>query len=111
MGFELKAGENILADVGANLFRGIEGVGGRMKITDMRILFEAHPFNIQRMPVEIPVDQISLIRKIKTLGVIPNGILIQTKSGIKYKFVVWRREKLIKTVEELLKKNSQKKGG
>lgn len=105
MSFELKPGEKILVDAGANLFRGIEGVGGRMKITDMRILFEAHPFNIQRMPAEIPIDQIRLIRKRNTLGIIPNGILIQTKTGVKYKFVVWGRERLIKIVENLLKNN------
>jgi hypothetical protein len=37
--------EEILADVGANLFRGIEAVGGRLEITNRRILFEPHFFN------------------------------------------------------------------
>lgn len=31
------AREEILADVGANLFRGIESVGGRMKVTNRRV--------------------------------------------------------------------------
>ncbi len=76
MVFELKEGEKILADVGVNLFRGIEAVGGRMKITNRRILFEAHAINLQKMPAEIPLDQIAEIRERNTLGIVPNGILI-----------------------------------
>lgn len=36
-GFQLRPGERVLAEVGANLFRGIEAVGGRMRVTDQRL--------------------------------------------------------------------------
>lgn len=102
--FELREGEELLADIAANLFRGIEAVGGRMKITNQRILFEAHAINLQKMPAEIPLGQISEVRKRNTLGIVPNGILIRLKSGIEYKFVVWGRERLINLIQTHLPK-------
>jgi hypothetical protein len=97
--FELKENETILEDVAANLYRGIEGVGGRMKITDRRVIFEPHAFNLQTQAAEIPLEQISEIRKYNNLGFIPNGILFKLKSGIQYKFVVWGREHLITLIK------------
>lgn len=104
MAFELKEGEELLADVAANLFRGIESVGGRMKITNQRVLFEPHTVNIQKQPAEILLEQVAEVRKRNTLGVVPNGILIRTKSGIEYKFVVWGRERLINLIQGHLPK-------
>jgi len=92
--------EQILADVGANMFRGIEAVGGRMKITDRRILFEPHSFNLQPQPADIPLDQVAEVRKRNTLFVVPNGILVRLKSGVQYKFVVWGRGRLIALIRQ-----------
>jgi hypothetical protein len=96
-------GEQILADVAANLFRGSEGVGGRLKITNRRILFEAHEINFQKQPAEILISDIAEATARNTLGIIPNGLLIRTKEGDEYKFVVWGRGRLIELV------NSQRK--
>lgn len=96
-----KESETLEADVAANFFRGMEAVGGRMKITSRRILFEAHIFNIQREPAEILLEDISEIRKISTLGIVPNGLLIRTKTGIEYRFVVWKRKHLIALIRRL----------
>jgi hypothetical protein len=94
--------EEILADVAANLFRGIEAVGGRLKITNRRILFEPHFFNVQKMPVEIRLDDISAVGKRDTYFLVPNGMLIRTKAGEEYKFVLWGREKIISIIESII---------
>ena len=52
--------EEILADVAANFFRGIEGVGGRLKITSHRVLFEANEINLQEQPGDILGSEINL---------------------------------------------------
>jgi hypothetical protein len=96
--------EEILADVVANLFRGKEAVGGRLKITNRRLLFEAHNFNVQRQPAEISLSDVTAALKVNTLGIIPNGLLIRTKTGIEYKFVVWRRGRLIELVNSQVKR-------
>jgi hypothetical protein len=98
MAFEPMADEQLLADVPANLFRGIEGVGGRLRITNRRVVFEAHAFNIQTAPAEIPLEQIAEVRKRLTWKLIPNGLLIRTKDGPEYKFVVWGRRRLIELI-------------
>jgi len=91
--------EGILADQAANLFRGAEGVGGRLKLTTRRLLFEPHAINIQRNPLEISVGDIAEVRKRNTMGLIPNGVLVRTKGGVEYKFVVWGRDKLIRLIQ------------
>jgi hypothetical protein len=96
MAFELKSGEEVLADIGANLIRGVEAVGGRLRVTNTRLIFEAHSFNLQKMPAEILREHIADVQERNTLWVVPNGILIRTRSGVEYKFVVWNRKRLIK---------------
>jgi len=96
---ELKAGEELLLDVRANLFRGIELVEGRLKITNKRLLFEPTILNIQRQAEEIPFREIVEVRKRNTLRFVPNGILIRTKHGVEYKFVVWGRDRVIGLIQ------------
>ena len=95
--------EEILADVRANLFRGLEAVGGRMKITTRRVLFEPHSLNVQTTPAQIPLSDIIEVTKRRTLGIVPNGLLIRTRSGMEYKFVVWGRQKLINIIESRIR--------
>lgn len=96
--------EEILADVGANLLRGWEGVGGRLKITSRRVIFRAHPFNIQRAPAEILLSDIAEVSKRYSGGLVPNGMLIRTRAGVDYKFVVWNRGRLIRIIESRIHK-------
>jgi len=100
MSVELKKNERILADRGANLFRGFEGVGGRLKITNQRLIFEPHAINIQKQILEVPLNKIKEVNSRNTLGIIPNGILIKLISGQEYKFVVWKREELIRLIDD-----------
>lgn len=79
----------------ANLFRGAEVVGGKLKITDRRLIFESHDFNIQTGTTEILIEQIAEVKKRNTLGIVPNGISVITKDESGYKFVLWNRSKII----------------
>jgi len=91
--------EKVLLDVRANLFRGIEGVGGRLRVTSRRVLFEPHAMNFQNRPVDILLSDIAEVSKRKTMGLVPNGLLIRTKSAVEYKLVVLDRERLISIIE------------
>lgn len=51
--------EQIYFDVLANLFIGPEAVGGKLKITDRRLVFKSHDFNIQTGTIEILIEQIA----------------------------------------------------
>ncbi len=101
MPFELKKNEQILVDRAASLFRGIEAVGGRLKLTNQRLIFEPHAINIQKQTLEVLLNQIQEVKPRNTLGIVPNGILIKLVSGQEYKLIVWKRKELI----ELINKN------
>jgi transcriptional regulator with XRE-family HTH domain len=95
--------EMILADKVANLFRGIESVGGRIKLTTKKLVFKAHAINIQKQEVEIPINNIERIEKKNSLFIIPNILVVILKSGVEYKFVVFGRNKLISLIEAEIK--------
>jgi hypothetical protein len=88
-----------LMDVAANLFRGVEAVGGRLQITTHKLFFLPHAVNIQNSPQEIDLKDITEVGPRNTLGLVPNGMYIRTKDGTEYKFVVWGRGNLIKIIQ------------
>jgi len=98
MAIHFHAGEIELMQAAANNWRGLEGVGGMMTVTNYRIWFEPHGMNIQSEPEEIPLHIITEIRKHDTWGFIPNGLLIRTNTGLVRKFITWKRENIIAAV-------------
>jgi len=88
-----------LIDVAANLFRGSEAVGGRIQITTHRVRFKPHSINIQKEPAEIDLQDVTEVGPRNTLGIVPNGMFVRTKDGTEYRFVVWGRGNLIKTIQ------------
>ena len=84
--------EVTLIDEAANLFRGPEAVGGRMQITTHCILFKPHA-------AEINLTDITEVGKRNTLGLLPNGMYVRTKSGKELRFVAGGRSNLIKIIQ------------
>ena len=89
-------------NVAANLFRGLESVGGKMKITDKEIIFTPHKINVQKKPLSININDIKEVEKRNTFYIVPNGLGIVVKSGEEYKFVVNNRQKIITHLNEQL---------
>jgi hypothetical protein len=99
--------EEILGKFAANLLRGVEGVGGRLIVTNQRLLFEAHKLNLQRAPLAIPLDQIRDVAETRTMGLIPNGVSVTCRTGEKYRFVAWNRAKIVATIKQSLARSGQ----
>lgn len=94
----LKQGEQIIKQGLANLQKGIETVGGRLYLTNQRLVFEAHTINVQGGTTEIELSNINTTKKCwtKFLGLIPlfpNSLAVFTKTGEEYQFVVFGRGK------------------
>ncbi|MFH2143196.1 MAG: GRAM domain-containing protein [Bacteroidota bacterium] len=96
---ELIENENIELSQGANHFKGLEGVGGKLFITNKRIVFKSHSINLQNHELTIMYPEILSIELYNTLGIVPNGLKIITKSGKNEKFVVWKRKIIKKIIE------------
>jgi len=95
--------EEIIGKFTANLIRGIEGVGGRMILTNQRLLFEAHRINVQTAPLAIPLASIQEVAATAALGIVPTGITIRCIGGEEHQFVAWGRKRIIAKIEEARK--------
>ena len=100
---ELSKNENIEIEGPANLFRGMEGVGGKLFLTNKKVIFKSHKLNIQKGQTDINYENITELIKRKTAKLIDNGIRIKTNDGKKFDFVVNEREKWIEKLTEKIK--------
>ena len=94
---ELKENEVIVKEGAANLQRGFETVGGKLYLTNQRLVFEAHKFNLQSEASEIDLSNVRGLQKCwtKFLGLIPlmpNSLAVTTIKGEEYRFVLFGRE-------------------
>jgi hypothetical protein len=90
-------GEPILKQGPANHFLGAEGVGGWLYLTDRRLLFQSHRFNLQKHMLSVPLGQIKGVQACATAGLIPNGLRIVTAEG-EERFVVSGRRSWVEAV-------------
>jgi len=93
---ELKQNEQIIKQGAANLQKGIETVGGKLYLTNQRLVFDAHKINVQGGTTEIELPDILSSEKCwtKFLGFIPlmpNSLAVYTKTGNEYRFVLFGR--------------------
>ena len=89
--------EGLLHDGPATHLIYAEGVGGWLYLTKSRIVFRSHKINIQVHEWSTPLDDIVEVRPVRTVKILPNGLLIVTRSGKNERFVVegnkkWSRE-------------------
>jgi hypothetical protein len=97
MKIDLHPNENLVREGAANLQRGAETVGGKLFLTNQRLLFKSHSLNIQTGSTDIPLAEVLGTRLCwtKFLGVIPllpNSLAIETTSGTEYRFVLFGRK-------------------
>ncbi|GAA0437754.1 hypothetical protein GCM10008983_13360 [Lentibacillus halophilus] len=99
---ELKSNEHIQYNIGANLKRGIESVGGKLKVTNDRLYFKPHAINIQKKELELSMGSILEVRKAKSLGLISNALIIAADNGNEYKFVLGKRDEIMDYIKTCL---------
>ena len=100
---ELTQDEKIEIEGPANLFRGMEGVGGKLFLTNKKVVFKSHRINIQKGQTDINYENIKEIIERKTAKLIDNGIRIKTNDGEEFDFVVNERKKWIEKLNEKIK--------
>jgi hypothetical protein len=90
---ETLPGEEIIKEGGANLQRGLETVGGRLFLTNQRLVFESHAFNLQTGATIIPLADISetmpcWTRFLNLIPVTPNSLAVSTSEDQQHRFVL-----------------------
>jgi hypothetical protein len=92
----LRPGERVIKEGPANLQKSLETVGGKLYLTNQRLVFESHQINVQRGTTEVPLAHIHSSRPCwtKFLGVVPlfpNSLAVATQQGEEYRFVLFGR--------------------
>lgn len=100
MGFtelELRPGEKLLMSGVANKWQKVGSKGGKLFLTDQRIVFKAHAINFGSKVDEYELSEIATqgntVNIKTTSNLISFNITFYTKSGEKLSFVVTRRQK------------------
>lgn len=96
--------EIVLFETPANHFKGIEAVGGKLYLTNKRVIFKSHKLNIQNHELSIKLGDISCVERYKTLGVVNNGLSIMTSQNSIEKFVVEQVEEWVRQLTSRLEK-------
>ncbi len=102
MDINFKPGENLLRSTPANMQRGLEAVGGKLYLTDSRILFSSHKFNFQNGLTEIALEAVESVhpswtRIFGVVPVFPNSFVVRA-AGAEYSFVTSSRGQWIKAI-------------
>lgn len=102
---ELTPGESHIKSGGANLQRGMESVGGKLHLTDQRLVFESHGANIQRGNLELAVHEVVELRPVWTkflnlIPLAPNSLEVVTRDGAEHRFVLGGRSSWRTAIEQ-----------
>lgn len=84
----LAPAEEIEDQTPANMFKGVEAVGGMLFITNQGLVFKAHKANIQKGQTNIAFADIQEVMPVKTAKLVDNGLKVIKKDGLEVQFVV-----------------------
>jgi hypothetical protein len=95
--------QTLIKEYGANLYRGKEGVGGKIALTDKSLIFKSHKVNIQRGETAVFNQDITGFEiKNRIFNLLNNEITLSTTDK-DYRFIIQERDEFI---EELKRLNS-----
>ncbi len=84
---QIESDEQLLLEGGANHFKGAEGVGGKLVLTNRRLIFKSHNLNIQNHQQSIDISQIKSIRE-KSNNIFSRFLILELLNKEIHKFVV-----------------------
>jgi hypothetical protein len=104
MHIELLAGETLVRHGAANLQRGAETVGGKLHLTDRRLVFQSHAFNVQTGATDIALADVegTALRWTKLLGLVPllpNSLAVRVRGGGEHSLVLYDRKEWQRAIE------------
>lgn len=98
---EMHADETITYEDGASLFRGAwVAVGGKLFLTNKRLIFHPHKYNFQKGETSINLGDITEVIKRKTSRIVDNGLRVVTKDNAKYDLVLNDRDEWFNKLEK-----------
>ena len=93
--------ETLIKEYGANLYRGKEGVGGKIALTNKSVIFKSHKVNIQTGETLIPIQDISGFKVKNRIFNLSNNELILNTTEKDYRFIIQGRDELMEELKSL----------
>jgi len=100
MNIELRNNETLIKQGAANHWQGWEAVGGRLFLTDQRLVFKSHSFNVQRHETSIELEEVAFVKPRNNFLLVPNGMSIFLRKGQEERFVIWSRKDWINKIRQ-----------
>ncbi len=102
---QYRPSEHALLNGPANLQRGIETVGGWLFLTDQRLIFKSHEFNVQKGATEIALRDIASTtpcwtKVLNLIPLAPNSLAVSLKDGTDYRFVLNKRSEWKQKIDD-----------
>jgi hypothetical protein len=85
---ELADDERVMKEGPANHFKRKEGVGGKLVLTNRRLIFKSHKINIQVHQHHFDLGQIERVKTTRTLRFLENGLTVELTNNESHKFIV-----------------------
>jgi hypothetical protein len=99
--------ETIVKEGQTNCLKCLEGVSGRLYLTNIRLIFESHAFNIQIGVTSIPLSDMVRVEPgwatLLGIPVVPKAIKVITKTKQTHNFVVQPRDEWISAIKSRLR--------
>ena len=96
---ELEPGDRVVREGPANMWRGWESVGGRLWLTERRLVFRSHAIAVQGGETAWPLEQIVRAEPAMTMWIVPNGLSCVLRDGKDLRFVVTGRAEWARAIE------------
>lgn len=93
-------GEPLLHQGPANHWLGVESRGGWLILTPTRLLFRSHGKNIQNAAFALSLADVTAVEATRTLGLIPNGLVVRRRADAPAKFVVQGRREWVSAIQQ-----------
>lgn len=94
--FEMNPSETLVFETAANHFKGFKTLGGRLFMTNNRLIFNNHKSNGENPEFSINLNEIKSVNRYKILGIVNKGLSIVTTLETTEKFEVLRVEEWVK---------------
>lgn len=98
---KLSKDEKLIYSGLANHYLNMEYRGGYLHLTDQILVFKPHSVNWNTMGLILWVEDIISAKPVNIMGIIPNGLLVETRFSSQ-KFVVFKRQKWIEAISNLV---------
>lgn len=90
----------------ANLFRHGITVGGKLFLTDQRLIFLPHKLNLSQKEELIDLGDINTMEEINSLDWLNNTLIIKLKNNTEFKFLLYNSDVWVAEINNINKVNN-----